>query len=117
MFRFDPDVRVYVHREAIDFRLHINGLAAMVEQTLKLDPFGRAVYVFRNRRADRVKILLWDRNGFWLMMKRLETDRFVWPRPRDMVMELSVEQLQWLLAGIDLNAMRGHSFLHYRHAS
>ena len=63
MFRFDEDLTVYLHREAIDFRVGLNGLAVLVEQALGLDPFAKAVYVFRNRRRDRVKILAWDRNG------------------------------------------------------
>jgi len=80
MFRFDPDVTVYLHREAVDFRVGINGLAARVEQSMQRDPMTRAVYAFINRRRDRVKLLLWDRNGFWLLLKRLEQDRFHWPR-------------------------------------
>ena len=58
----------------------ITGLAALVEQSMKLDPFARVVYAFSNQRRDRVKQLVWDRNGFWLLMKRLEQDRFVWSR-------------------------------------
>ena len=57
MFRLDPELKVYLHREAVDFRKNINGLATLVEQSLGLDPFARAVYVFRNRRADRIKLL------------------------------------------------------------
>ena len=72
MFQFDPALKVYLHREAVDFRKSINGLAALVEHALALDPFGAALYVFRNRRSDRVKILDWERNGLWLLMKRLE---------------------------------------------
>jgi transposase len=117
MFRFDPALKVYVHREAVDFRKSINGLAALVEQALGLDPFGPALYVFRNRRSDRVKILVWERNGFWLLLKRLEAERFVWPREHAAVIELSVEQLHWLLAGVDLEALRGHARLAYRRAS
>lgn len=79
MFRLDPQLKVYLHRPAVDFRLSINGLAALVEQGLGLDPFARAVYVFGNRRRNRVKILGWDSNGFWLLLKRLEQDRFAWP--------------------------------------
>ena len=57
-----------------------NGLSAMVEHELRLDPFAHAAYVFGNRRKDRIKILGWSRNGFWLLQKRLENARFVWPR-------------------------------------
>ena len=63
MFRFDAKLKVYVHREAVDFRKSINGLAALVEQALGLDPFAAALYVFGNRRRNRVKILGWETNG------------------------------------------------------
>ena len=117
MFRFDARLKVYVHREAVDFRKSINGLAALVEQALGLDPFAAALYVFANQRRNRVKILGWETNGFWLLMKRLETDRFVWPRADKTVIELTIEQLHWLLEGIDLEAMRAHRMLRYRRAS
>lgn len=117
MFRFDPQLTVYVHRDAVDFRKNMNGLAALVEQGLGLGPFAAAVYVFRNRRADRVKILGWQHNGFWLLTKRLEADRFVWPRAEQTVITLSVEQLHWLLAGVDLAALRGHRALSFARAS
>ena len=108
MFRLDADLRVYLHREAVDFRLGINGLVAMVEQSMRLDPFGRAVFAFHNRKANRVKLLLWDRNGFWLLLKRLEKDRFAWPRRQQSVIVLTTEQLHWLLDGIDIEAVRRH---------
>ncbi|UYR03759.1 IS66 family insertion sequence element accessory protein TnpB [Ralstonia pseudosolanacearum] len=107
---------VYLHRDAVDFRKSINGLAALVEQTMGLDPFAAAVYVFRNRRADRIKILGWDRNGFWLLFKRLEQDRFAWPR-QAAVATLSVEQLHWLLQGIDIEAMQRHPRRAYHRAA
>ncbi len=107
MFRLDAELKVFVHREAIDFRKSINGLSVLVEQSMKLDPFARAVYAFTNRRRDRVKLLLYERTGFWLLMKRLEADRFAWPRTGEIV-ELSAGQLHWLLEGIDLSAMRKH---------
>jgi len=69
-----------------------------------------------NRRADRIKILLWDRNGFWLLLKRLEKDRFAWPRLGP-VAELSVEQLHWLLEGIDIEAVRRHPERVYHRAN
>ncbi len=105
MFRFAPGLKVYLHREPVDGRKAINGLALLVEQGLGFNPFEPAVFVFSNRRRDRIKLLFWDRNGFWLMIKRLEADRFRWPK-KDALMVLSVEQLHWLLEGIDLAAMR-----------
>lgn len=108
MFTLNQEAVVYLHRTPIDFRKAINGLVALVEQELGLNPFTNACYVFRNRRCDKVKILHWQRNGFWLCQKRLEQDRFIWPRADTRVLTLNVQQLQWLLDGIDLNAMRGH---------
>ena len=108
MFRFDEGLKVYLHREPIDFRLNINGLALLVEKGLGLDPFAACVYVFRNRRRNRVKILGWDRNGFWLLLKRLEErDRFTWPS-EGAVPTLTIEQLHWLLEGIDVAVVLRH---------
>ena len=94
MFRLDEHLTVYLHREQVDFRLSINGLATMVEQSLSMSPFAESAYVFSNRRPDRVKIIGWDRNGFWLLLKRLEQDRFIWPTLQD-VPTLTVEQLRF----------------------
>lgn len=80
MSRFDADLQVYLHREPIDFRAGLNTLVTLVEQSMQLDPLARAVFAFHNRKRDRVKLLLYDQAGFWLLMKRLEADRFVWPR-------------------------------------
>ncbi|MFJ1260909.1 IS66 family insertion sequence element accessory protein TnpB [Cupriavidus sp. CuC1] len=117
MFRLDAELRVYLHREAVDFRLGINGLVALVEQSMQLDPFARAVFGFHNRRSNRIKLLLYDRTGFWLLLKRLEADYFAWPRREQAVMELTTEQLHWLLEGIDIEAVRRHPSRRYRHAS
>ena len=105
MFRLDSRLKVFLHREAVDGRKSINGLALLVEQGLGLDPFAQAAYVFSNRRRDRVKILLWDRNGFWLLLKRLEADRFKWPKESELV-ELTIEQLHHFLS---LHQFVGHA--------
>jgi transposase len=115
MFRLDAELRVYLHREAIDFRIGLNGLATLVEQSMQLDPFARAVYAFCNRRRNRIKLLLYDRTGFWVLMKRLEADHFVWPRRQQAVIELTTEQLHWLLDGIDIDAVRRHPERQYRY--
>jgi hypothetical protein len=69
---------VFVCLEPVDFRKGINGLAALLEAGLEQNPFAAALYVFSNRRRDRVKILYWERNGFCLWQKRLEKERFHW---------------------------------------
>ncbi|WP_240462177.1 IS66 family insertion sequence element accessory protein TnpB [Burkholderia sp. Nafp2/4-1b] len=85
----------------------------MVEQAMQLDPLARAVFGFHNRKRDRVKLLLYDRAGFWLMMKRLEVDRFAWPRRQQTVIELTVEQLHLLPDGVDVDAVRRHPARQY----
>ena len=114
MFRLDSRLKVFLHREAVDGRKSINGLALLVEQVLGLDPFAPAAFVFSNRRRDRVKILGWERNGFWLLLKRLEKDRFIWPSA-EAVPTLTAEQLHWLLEGIDIAVVQRHA--HVRYAS
>ncbi|CAG9187733.1 MULTISPECIES: IS66 family insertion sequence element accessory protein TnpB [Cupriavidus] len=107
MFRFDDSLKVFLHRDPVDFRVGINGLSILVEQAMLLNPMSSALYVFGNRRRDRIKILGWDRNGFWVLMKRLEADRFTWPDATDIV-KLTVEQLHWLLDGIDIAVIKKH---------
>ena len=77
MFRFDPALKVYLHREPVDGRKAINGLALLIEQGLGFNPFEPTLFVFSNRSRDRIKLLFWDRNGFWLMTKCLEADPVV----------------------------------------
>ncbi|MGF6971784.1 transposase [Paraburkholderia sp. JPY465] len=116
MFHFDASLKVLLHREPVDFRKSINGLGAIIEQSCWLDPFAAVVYGFTNRRRDRIKLLVWDKNGFWLFLRRLEADRFVWPRREQAIIELGVEQLEWLLEGINLDAMKRHPKRSYRRA-
>ena len=70
---------VYLHRAPVDFRKQINGLAVLVSESMQLDVFKPALYVFTNSARNRVKVLYWDRHGFCLWLKRLEKQRFVWP--------------------------------------
>jgi len=92
--------RVYLACGRTDMRKSINGLSAIVESSFKLDPFGDALFVFCNRNRDRVKILEWDGDGFWLHFKRLEKGRFRWPEPgSDATMTLTGEEVTILLGG------------------
>ena len=74
---------VFVATRPVDFRKGMDGLAAVVQQQLRLDPFCGAVFVFRAKRADRVKLLVWDGSGLTLIYKRLDEGKFVWPRIED----------------------------------
>ncbi|KWA86267.1 transposase [Burkholderia ubonensis] len=116
MFRFDEGLKVYLHRDPVDFRMGINGLSILVEQAMRLNPMTSALFVFGNRRRDRIKILGWGGNGFWLLLKRLEADRFIWPNGGDTI-TLSAEQLHWLLDGIDLAVIQKHPQRYYARTS
>lgn len=103
--------RIFIRPGATDMRKSINGLAAIVQDEIKLDPYDKNIFAFSNRRAMLIKLLYWDRNGFCLWHKRLEKDRFPWPRDEVAVMEITHEQLNWLLNGIDFR--RAHRTLLY----
>ena len=95
-------------------RKQINGLAAIVESSIRLDPYSGALFVFCNRTRDRVKILEFDGDGYWLYFKRLEKGRFRWPAPgEDTTMTLSGEELSILLGGtkVELKLRRDDIFV------
>ncbi len=114
MMRVDDDVAIYLHRLPVDFRKQINGLSALVEHELGLDPFGRAVYGFINRAKNRVKLLYWNQNGFCLFLKRIEARRFVWPDASDeALVTVRSDQLDWLLGGYDVFRFPPHEALFF----
>lgn len=90
-------VRVMVATKPVDFRKGAEGLAALVRESMGADPFSGAVYVFRARRADRIKLVYFDGTGVCLFSKRLEDGKFQWPAIADGVVRLTVAQLQALL--------------------
>ena len=94
-------VWVFVATKPVDFRKGVDGLAALAQQELRLDPFSGAVLVFRAKRADRVKILVWDGSGMVLISKRLDAGTFAWPPISDGVMRLSSAQFAALFEGLD----------------
>ena len=94
-------VRVMVATKPVDFRKGAEGLAALVREVMKTDPFSGAVYVFRAKRADRVKLIFWDGTGVCLFAKRLEDGKFRWPKVQDGIMRLSAAQLSALIEGLD----------------
>jgi transposase len=94
-------VRVMVATKPVDFRKGAEGLSALVRETMKADPFSGAVYVFRAKRADRIKLIYWDGTGVCLFAKRLEDGKFRWPNKHDGVMRLSAAEFSALLEGLD----------------
>jgi transposase len=94
-------VRVMMATRPVDFRKGVDGLAALVRETMGADPFSGAVYVFRAKRADRVKLVFWDGTGVCLFAKRLEEGQFRWPKIEDGVVRLTAAELQALLEGLD----------------
>jgi len=108
------DVTVYLCVSPVDMRKQAATLALLVEQSLRRNIFEGAIYAFANRRADRVKLIYWERNGLVLWSKRLEKQRFIWPRfCSDETVSLSGAQLNALLDGFDV-FQRGHEPIAYR---
>lgn len=96
--------RVYLACGSTDLRKSIDGLAVLVKEAFNLDPFSPCLFVFCNRKRDKLKILQWEHNGFWLHYRRLERGRFQWPdRNSRAVTPVSYRELRWLLDGLTLN--------------
>lgn len=101
--------RVYLACGATDLRKSIDGLAALVKEGFNLDPFAPCLFVFCNRQRDKLKILRWDHNGFWLYYRRLERGKFQWPAPKDTTtVKITYRQLRWLLDGLSLEQKQAH---------
>lgn len=101
---FPFQAKIWLYQTPVDFRKQIDGLMVLVADHLKANPTNGDLYIFRNRHKDKLKLLWWESNGFWLMYKRLEEGRLKFPREVDGRLELSSEQLQWLLSGLDIAA-------------
>ena len=118
--------RVYLCRQPVDFRKAINGLSAMVEHELGLSPLDSALYVFTNRQRNQIKALYWHRNGFCLWQKRLEVDKFAWPKDgqdsgtnngQGATQTISLQAFGWLLEGFDLWRNKPHQTLDFASVS
>jgi len=100
MLNFDGN-RIHLACGATDMRKSINGLMVIVQEGFQLDPFSASLFVFCNKNRNRLKILYWDGDGFWLFFKRLEKGRFRWPQPGESpTMILTSEELAVLLGGV-----------------
>lgn len=109
---------VYIALQPVDFRLGINGLSMMIRLKLNYNAAESSLFLFTNKRRNCVKLLYWHRNGYCLWMKKLEEDRFYWPKStahsaENAVITLTVQQLEWLLEGIDISKVQPHQTRHY----
>lgn len=100
---------VYIALGATDLRKSINGLAIIVQETFKLDPFSKKLFVFCNRKKDKIKILRWDNDGFWLYYKRLEDSKFKWPDGNSRKsISITEREFRWLLDGLEIEQRAAH---------
>lgn len=108
MIHLPASVRVYLCTSPCDMRRSFDGLHALVTEAMQLDAFGGHLFVFANRRKDRVKILYWDRDGFAVWAKRLEEGTYAMPFGRDDEprLEITAQELGALLSGIDLSVAK-----------
>jgi transposase len=108
MIHLPASVRVYVCTSPCDMRRSFDGLHALVTGTMQLDAFGGHLFVFANRRKDRVKIMYWDRDGFAVWAKRLEEGTYAMPFSKDDEprSEITAQELGALLSGIDLSVAK-----------
>jgi transposase len=102
--------QVFLACGSTDLRKSIDGLSILVQEGFQLDPFSSALFVFCNRRQDKLKILHWDHNGFWLYYRRLEHGTFQWP-DKGVTIKVSQRELNWLLDGLSLEQQQAHSMV------
>jgi transposase len=96
-----PSTKIYLSLAPCDMRKGFDGLAAQVRNILQLNPFSGSVFLFRGKRRDRLKALVWDGSGLCLYAKRLERGKFVWPRANEGALRLSAAQVAMLIEGLN----------------
>lgn len=105
---FNCSCPVYIACGYTDMRRGIDGLANIIKEQFKLNPFEKALFLFCGRRSDRIKALYYEENGFLLLYKRLENAKFQWPRSADEVKQISPRQFRWLMEGLSIDQPKAH---------
>ena len=114
VIHWSEEVSIYLHCEPVDFRKSINGLSLIVDESMGLSSLSGSLFVFCNKKRDKLKVLYWDGSGFALWYKRLEKEKFKWPKNiTSNTLALEHEQWLWLLRGFDLKNMHAHKKLHF----
>ena len=102
MFDLTKAERIYIAVGYSDLQHGIDGFAAIIQNTFHMNPQTRNLYIFCGRKADRIKALFWDNDGYILLYKRLEGGRYQWPRTQDELKELTPQQFRWLMEGLSI---------------
>lgn len=105
---YDGAEHIYIACRYTDMRRSIDGLAALVQQSFRLDPFSNSLFLFCGKRRDRIKALYWEIDGFVLLYKRLERGSFQWPRSESEVRRLTLQQFRWLMEGLSIDQPKAH---------
>lgn len=100
--------KVYIACGYTDLRKGIDGLASLVQQSFRLDPFSNTLFLFCGRSRDRIKGLYWEGDGFVLVYKRLEQGIYQWPRTVQEVMSITPQQYRWLMEGLKIEQSKAH---------
>ena len=106
MLKLPPGTRIFMAVAPVDMRRSFAGLCAIITETLGANPIGGDIFLFRGKRSDRVKAIIWDRAGLAIWYKRLERGKYKWPSPDAVSMELTEQELALLLDGVDFTRIR-----------
>lgn len=106
--------KVWLVIDTIDMRTGIDGLSLRIQNTLGRSPCDGSAYAFRNRRGNRIKLLVWDGTGVWCCQRRLHRGHFTWPTSQDLTVSLSISQWRWLITGVDWQRLDAPAPAHWR---
>ena len=106
--------KIYLYRDGCDMRKSIDKLSQLVSEEIDSSVTNGDLYIFMNKKRDKIKMLYWERNGFWLCYKRLEKEVFKKPKIMEKAMEITIEEMQWLLSGLNIEKVKGFKKLKYK---
>lgn len=109
------NITALLYTKPVDMRKQIDGLVMLVAQVLQEDPQSEKLFVFRNKQSDKLKLLYWEKDGFWLLYRRLEKGRFCIPKLLSEKCNLSLTQMRWLLEGLDISKLTEKKSIKHRY--
>jgi transposase len=114
VLRIENFEQILLYRPYVDMRMSVGGLSGIVQSELGKSPFGKTLFVFTNKRRKLIKLFYWDKNGFAIWYKKLETDLFAWPKDRDQnEVPIGIDEMKWLLEGVEYWKLKKHKELFF----